>query len=101
MRKAVNDATRPAGKSPTRPPGRDPMAAARASAAFDAAWSRIQAMIDGVIKDPSLTPEQRAAAIYALRQRQSVDARGARQKIMDEETANAKLRRRIHRKPRL
>lgn len=97
MRKAVNDATQPAGKSATRPIGRDPTAAARASAAFDTAWSKVQVMIDAVMKDPTLTPDQRASAIYALRQRQSAEAASARQKVMDEETAGARLRRKMHR----
>ena len=101
MRKAVNDAARPAGKSPIRPSqGRDLMASARASAAYGSVWEQLQAAIDGVMKDPSLTPEQRAAAVASLRIKQQVEAGEARRRVEQEEKQNEKSFRRSKRRLR-
>ena len=81
--------------------GINPTAAARAQAAFDAVWSRLQGAIDSLRKDRSLSPDQRAAAVCALRERQAMEAGAARKRIMDEERAAARVRRRMRpRKPR-
>jgi len=80
--------------------GIDPTAAGRAQAAFDAVWSRHEAGIAEVMKDRSLTAEQRAAAVRALRERQGIEANAARKRIMDEEKAAAKERRRMQRRPK-
>ena len=81
--------------------GINPTAAARAQAAFDAVWSRLQGAINDLRKDRSLSPDQRAAAVRALRERQALEAGATRKRIMDEEHAAARVRRRMRpRKPR-
>lgn len=84
--------------------GMDPTAAARAQAAFDTVWSRLQVAIDDLTNDRSLSPDQRAAAVRALRERQGMEAGAARKAIMDEERAAARMRRKMRprtpRKPR-
>jgi hypothetical protein len=57
----------------------------RAAAAFDWVMARWQAAIDAASVDPAMTPEQRAAAVVALRSRQLLEARAARRKIIEEE----------------
>ncbi len=56
------------------------------------------------MNDRSLSPDQRAAAVRALRERQAIEAGAARTRIMDEEHAAARVRRRMQppepRKPR-
>ena len=74
--------------------GFDCAANGRAQTAADAINARFAAAIEAVERDPSLTPDQRAAAVAALRQRQSQEAGAVRQKIIEEEKQNAKSRRR-------
>lgn len=93
VRAAMNAATQPAAL------GIDPTSAARAQGAFDAVWSRIQGAIDDAMNDRSLSPDQRAAAVRALRERQATEAGAARKRIMDEEHAAARVRRRMRQRP--
>jgi hypothetical protein len=72
----------------------DPLAYARAHAAFEEVWKFIQADIDMATVDPSLSPERRAAAIRALRDRQKIEAETARRRILRDEAAAEKQRRR-------
>lgn len=90
VRAAMNGATQPAAAPAARAIGRDPLTAARAQAAFDAVWSRLQGAIDDTARDVSLTRDQRAAAIRALRERQQKEAGAARKRVMDEERDAAK-----------
>jgi hypothetical protein len=76
---------------------RDPLAGARAQAAFDDVWGRMQAAIDAVSNDPSLSPEARAAALRALRERQRIEAGGARRRIIEDEANAARARRKQER----
>ena len=78
----------------TRSASIDPTAFGRAQAAADAVSARFASAIDAIAQDPSLTPDQRAAAISALRQRQTLEASAARNKILDEAKQSAKARRR-------
>ena len=73
---------------------RDTLAYARAHAAFEEVWKFIQADIDLATADPSLSPECRAAAIRTLRDRQKLEAEAARRRILRDEAAAAKQRRR-------
>jgi hypothetical protein len=94
-RAAINAVTTP--KTPRKPRTGfgdiDPTAAGRAAAASAAVFSRYQGLIDAIAKDPSLTPDQRAAAIHSLRQQQTAEAAAAHGSIMDEERAAARARR--------
>ena len=72
----------------------DPTASGRAQAAADAVSARFAGAIESIEKDPSLTPEQRAGAIAALRLRQSAEAGAASKKIIEEAGQNAGVRRR-------
>lgn len=77
--------------------GIDPLASGRANAAADSIIAKYAAAIEDASKDPSLTPDQRAATVIALQQRQQSEAAAARQKILDEERQSAKIRRRNYR----
>lgn len=98
-RPATDVPTAPA--APSRPPSGfgdiDPTEAGRAQAAANAVFSRFQGLIDALANDPSLTPEQRAAAIRGLRQQQTAEAKGAQKRIMDDARAAARLRRAMQR----
>ena len=76
---------------------RDPLASGRAQAAFESVFAKYAAEIEAVEKDRSLSPDQRAAAIAALRQRQHHEASMARQRVLEEEQQNTKARRRNYR----
>jgi hypothetical protein len=84
--------------------GVDPNITGKAQAAFDAVMAKYAGAIEDAAKDPSLNPEQRAAAVASLRQRQQLEAAGERKKVMDAETQNARARRRnyraLHPKPK-
>ena len=97
VRAAMKAATQPAARAAL---GIDPTATSRVQAAFDAVWSRHEAGIAEVMKDRSLTADQRAAAVRALRERQGIEANAARKQIMDEEKAAAKERRRMQLRPK-
>ena len=77
----------------------DPLAYARAYGAFEEVWRCIQADIDTATVDPSLSPERRAAAIRTLRDRQKIEAEAARRRILEQEAAAAKQRRKQARGP--
>jgi hypothetical protein len=96
VRAAMNAATLPAARAAL---GIDPTAGARAQGAFEAVWSRLQGAIDAAMSDRSLSPDQRAAAIRALRERQTIEANAARKRIMDEERGAARVRRRMRQRP--
>ena len=97
VRTAMKVAAQPAARAAL---GIDPTAASRAQAAFDVVWSRHEVGIAEVMKDRSLTADQRAAAVRALRERQGIEANAARKQIMDEEKAAAKERRRMQSRPK-
>ncbi len=60
-------------------------------AAFDSEFAKLQVQIDALRDDKSLSAHQRAAAIFALRERQQS---GARKRVMVEEKQTAKAARR-------
>lgn len=82
---------------------RDPLAAARAQAAFDTVGTRLQGAIDDAARDISLPRDQRAAVIRTPRERQEQEA-AARKHVMHEERDAARARRLMQppepRKPR-
>lgn len=99
---AAQDATRPAARA--RPVLMDSAAFARAQAAFDHVFSLFAGQIEAVQRDRSLTPDQRASAVRALRERQQMEASAARRRIVDDEKARVRALRRKrkgHRAPRL
>jgi hypothetical protein len=73
---------------------RDPMATGRAQTAFDVVFAEYAVRIEGAEKDRSLNPDQRAAAIIALRQKQRLEAEAAKQRVLEEERQKARARRR-------
>jgi hypothetical protein len=76
------------------PSSADPSAFGRAEAAARSIATLYAGQIEAVQKDTSLTPEQKAAAVRALRDRQKADTRAARQRIMDEAKATMQAVRR-------
>jgi Ni,Fe-hydrogenase III component G len=78
----------------------DASALARAGAAYDSVMAIWQARIDAAATDPSLSPEQRAAAMVALRSRQHLEATAARQRIIEEEKQRVRAARRAAQKPK-
>ena len=75
----------------------DPAAAGRAAASAAAVLARYAGLIDEVSRNPGLTPQQRAAAISGLRQKQAAEAAGVSKAIMDAAKGAAKLRRMMRR----
>ena len=69
----------------------------RAQAAFDAEFAKWQMQIDAVSADQSLSPDQRASALLALRTRQGLEANGARKRIIEEEKQRARAAKRAAR----
>lgn len=69
----------------------------RAQAAFDAEFAKWQAQIDAVMADQSLSPDQRASALQALRTRQGIEANGARKRIIEEEQQRVRAAKRAAR----
>ena len=73
----------------------------RAAAAYQSVWASWVALIDAVRGDRSLSKDQRDAAIFALRLRQQIEAKGARRKIiLDERQRQRALRALRDSKPR-
>ena len=88
---------------PVRPAGLTQMdtgALARAGAAYDSVMAIWQARIDAAAADPSLSRDQRAAAMVALRSRQHLEAMAARQRIIEEEMQRVRAARRAAQKPK-
>ena len=94
-------------EEPSRPPNRrgranapapfmglDAFAAARAATAYKEESGKWDGLIEAAAQDMSLSREQRAAAIAALRLRQQAAANGARRRVMEEEQHKAKAYRR-------
>jgi hypothetical protein len=77
--------------------GRDPTARGRAAAAADEVSRRYGAMIDAVQNDRSLSPDQKAASIRALRDRQKAESRAARRQVLDDDQATMRAVRRSER----
>jgi hypothetical protein len=71
----------------------DPMTAGRAAGAAAAVSARYAGLIEEVSKNPSMTPEQRAAAISGLRARQSAESAAASRAIMEDAGNAARARR--------
>jgi hypothetical protein len=69
----------------------------RAQAAFDAEFAKWQMQIDVVSVDQSLSPDQRASALLALRTRQGIEASGARERIIEEEKQRVRAAKRAAR----
>jgi predicted nuclease of restriction endonuclease-like RecB superfamily len=67
---------------------------ARVDAAYQEELGKWQGQIEAAACDPSLSKEQRLAAVFALRQRQLLSAQGVRQRVLEEEIATAKAARR-------
>lgn len=69
----------------------------RAALAYQEEAAKWQGLIEAAAKDPALTPDQRAAAVAALRYRQEIAARGARRRIREDERQQEKAARREER----
>ena len=69
----------------------------RAEAAYKEEFDKWSGMIDDIASNPSLSKEQRAAAIAGLRQRQQAAANGVRKRVSDEEKAITRVARRARR----
>lgn len=69
----------------------------RGAAAYAAELANWQPLIDAAATDPSLSREQRAGAVGALRVRQQIAAAAARQRVTEEERQTARAQRRIAR----
>ena len=67
----------------------------RGAAAYAAELANWQPLIDAAATDPSLSREQRAAAVAALRVRQQIAAAAVRQRVTEEERQTAKAQRRL------
>ena len=63
----------------------DCAALGRADSAFEAVFAHYESLILDVKKDRGLSQDQRGAALLALKQRQKIEAEGARKRIIDEE----------------
>lgn len=63
--------------------GIDPMAALRAAQASAAVHAYYDGLINAITQDKSLTPEQRKAAIAALRAKAKAEAKAASQRVME------------------
>ena len=91
-----NDESRGNGVTPRQGPQRtqgtgiDDTAANRASAVYQEEFDRWEGLIDAVAHDYGLSREQRTSGILALRLRQKAAAKGAQQRVMEEEKAKAK-----------
>ena len=72
----------------------DEFAAARAAAAYQEESGKWEGLIEGVAQNVSLSRQQRAAEIAALRERQQAAASRAQQRVMEEEKQKAKAFRR-------
>lgn len=72
----------------------DPVVAGRAEAAYTEEFAKWQAKIDAAQTDPSLTPDQRAQAIIALRSRQRLEAEARRRRIIEDEKQRVRAVRR-------
>jgi hypothetical protein len=77
-----------------------PIDTGRAAAAYQYEFAKWEGMIEAAANDPSLTPEQRAGAVAALRQRQHEAADGVRRWAMEDERQMDKARRRAERNRR-
>jgi hypothetical protein len=78
----------------------DPAAAGRAAEASAAIFARYEGLIGEVSRNPALSPQQRAAAIVALRHRQSAEAAGVSKQIMAAAKGAATLRRKMMKRGR-
>jgi hypothetical protein len=65
----------------------------RARAAGDAISAEYAGKIEAIRKDRSLTPDQRASAIFELRLQQKAAVRAIRRRILDEERQAARANR--------
>jgi hypothetical protein len=74
--------------------GLDDAANGRAEAAYNHEFGKWQQMIEAVRADRSLSPDQRAAAVFALRIRQRLEAKGARKRVLEDEVQKAQTARR-------
>ena len=66
----------------------------RAEAAYKEEFGKWEGLIDAAANDLGLSRDQRTAAVIALRARQQIAAKGARQRAIEEERQNARARRR-------
>lgn len=73
------------------------MTAHRAQGAFEAVWREFLTAIDAAMKDHSLTPAERASAVAAIRLRQALAAAAARKRVLEEERASVRARRKAQR----
>lgn len=78
--------------------GLDDAAHGRAEAAFNHEFGKWQSVIDSIRADRSLSPDRRAAAIFALRIRQKAEANGARRQVLQDEIQKAQAARRAFRR---
>jgi hypothetical protein len=74
-----------------------PAGSGRGAAAYQAELANWQPLIDAAATDPSLSREQRSAAIASLRVRQQIAAAAVRNRVTEEERQTAKEHRRITR----
>lgn len=72
----------------------------RAHAAYVAVFATFNGMIDAVMNDRTLTPDQRRAKVASIRQHQRLAAEAARQAVLDDERAAVKERALRRQQPR-
>jgi len=72
----------------------DKAALGRAQEAYNEIMAAMWGMIDAILRDPSLTREQKAAAVASLKATKRAEAKAVRKRMMDEEKAKAKAARR-------
>ncbi len=72
----------------------EPSGSGRGAAAYAAELANWQPLIDAAATDPSLSREQRGAAVAALRARQQIAAAAARQRVTEDERQTAQAQRR-------
>ena len=70
----------------------------RAAVAYQEEFNQWQVLIDAISSNLSLSPEQRTAAVINLRASQQAAAKGAQQRVTEEEKQNAKAFRRYQRR---
>lgn len=68
----------------------DRAALGRAQEAYNEIIAAMWGMVDAILRDPSLTREQKAAAVASLKARKVAEAKAVRKRMMDEEKAKSR-----------
>ncbi|QDK36046.1 hypothetical protein DM450_25385 (plasmid) [Sphingomonas sp. IC081] len=85
------------GGGPIRSGRIDPQALGRARDAYKEVLRGMAAQIEAIMRDPSLTHDQKLAAVASLRAAKLAEAKAVRARIIAEAKAIAKVRRRMSR----